>query len=283
MKHLSTGFTLIELTIVLFIVGLLLAGLLAPLKEGIESERRAKTQEEQKTIEEALYGYAITNGRLPCPDCRNAGTGNCNNVAVTLNDGLEDVIGNVCAADPNAPSGDVIEGNLPWVTLSVSQFDAWESWYTYAVSDAAADIIGAGTAGTAIAGCVGTGENLATIDLCAQGDILIQNISGLCPLPPPAPFVQATIAQNVFAVVVSHGANIIRNPANTGLIAAPLFCSEIENNNQNATFISSNFINPGSPGGAPGGNNSQYGIDDLTIWISPHVLKNKLLQSGRLP
>jgi len=270
------GFTLIELAIVLFIVGLLMAGFLAPLAESINQERRAQTQDRLNEIKEALYGHAITNGRLPCPDCRANGVGTCPG-AGTLNDGIEDFNVNLidCAVDPN-PGGanplDILEGNLPWATLGISQFDAWESWFTYGVSDSAADIIGTGTPGT---GCVGATENLATIATCAVGDITIinkGNVPAVCPLP-----AQVQVAQQVIAVVVSHGANITRTPgAAPGLIIAPVLCSEIENLNQDANFVSSTYINPSN-------NNNPLGNDDMVIWISPNVIKNKLIQAGRLP
>ncbi len=287
MKKLSNkllGFTLVEMTVVLVIIGLLLAGLLVPLREGIKQERRVETEDELKNIEEALYGFAVTNGRLPCPDCR-AGVGFCPGAGNTLNDGVEDLIGSDCAVDPVAAGGNnILEGNIPWATIGVEQFDAWESWYTYAVMDYVADIVPNGTFGINGANCTGFGENLTTIDICAVGNIQIQDAGAAC--PPPVP---NTVAQNVFAVIISHGENITRtvNPG-TGLIdPLPVFlCSETENNNQDGIFVSTNFINPGSPvapGGAVAAGISARGLDDQLIWISPQILKNKLVQAGKLP
>lgn len=287
LKRISKGFTLIELTVVLFIVSLLLAGLLMPLRQGIESEKRTETQKRLKSIEESLYGFAIANGRLPCPDCRNAGVGNCNAAGVVLNDGQEDFNGiNECAVDPNPGAGtpnDPLEGNLPWVTLGISQFDNWESWFTYSVVDFAADVTGNGTPGLNGTNCVVTAENLATIDTCAVGNYTIQNVSAACPSP-PAVLPPTIIAQNVFAVVVSHGSNITRSAvAAAGLIDAPPLCSELENLDQDNIFVSSTYINPGSPGATAVTAPSPLGIDDMILWVSPYVLKNKLIQSGRLP
>jgi len=292
----TSGFTLIELTIVLFIVGLLLAGLLLPLREGIQSERRVETLERLKSIEESLYGFAIANGRLPCPDCRNAGVGNCNAAGVILNDGIEDVNGLYCAADPNpgadpaAPPGtvisaatpnvDVIEGNVPWVTLGTDQFDNWESWYTYSVSDYAADNQGDSVGNNCV---YSDAENLASIQLCTDGLLTIQDVGAACPSP-PAVLPPNNVAQNVIAVVISHGANVTRtaNPG-TGLIDAPLLCSEVENSDADGVFVTSTFINPGDPGATAATAPSVLGIDDMLIWISPHILKSKLVQAGRLP
>ena len=283
----NTGFTLIELTVVLFIVGLLLAGLLLPLREGIQSERRAETLEGLKAIEESLYGFTIANGRLPCPDCRAAG-GNCPGAGNAINDGIEDLVANNCAVDGNpAAANDALEGNLPWVSLGVDQFDNWESWFTYSVVDFAADVVGSNTTGISGANCaVNPTDNLATIDICAIGNYTVQNVSNDlatgCPSPPAPPVV--AVAQGVLAVVISHGANVTRtaNPG-TGLIDTPLLCSEIENSDADGIFVSSTFTNPGDPGATPANAPSVLGIDDMLIWISPHILKNKLVQAGRLP
>jgi len=280
------GFTLIELAIVLFIVGLLMAGFLAPLAESINQERRAKTQTSLDEIKEALYGYLISNGRMPCPDCRANAVGNCPGAGNTLNDGVEDLIGNNCAVDPvgggpGLPNeGHILEGNLPWATLSVKSTDEWGSWFTYAVTDSAADIVPNNTPGNPfpplLPPCLNPSENLATVDICTVGNITIQNQGtnpGVCPAAPP----NNTVAQVVYAVVVSHGANITRTPgAPPGLINQPPLCSEWENWDLNGTFVSSTYINPSN-------NTNALGIDDMVIWISPNVIKNKLIQAGRLP
>ena len=301
------GFTLVELTVVMVIIGLLLAGLLVPLREGIKQERRATTLNNLKTIEEALHGYAVANGRLPCPDCRNAADGNCGALApaTLINDGLEDfdpANPNDCAVDfaPGAGGneGNVLEGNIPWVTLGVENVDEWESWYTYAVTDSVADLIGNGTPGNIFpaGGCVNPNEALSTIDICPIGNITVDNRSidaGICPPAPAPPAFGAfnNVATNVYAVVISHGANITRAGAGvvgTGLIDPPPLCSEQENYTapgvaSDGVYVSSPFINPGEPGALPAAAPNQLGIDDQLIWISPNILKSKLVQAGRLP
>jgi len=64
----ESGFTLIEIAIVLVVLGLLLGGLLGPLSVRIEQADRQKTQELLEEIKEALYGYTVVHGHLPCPD-----------------------------------------------------------------------------------------------------------------------------------------------------------------------------------------------------------------------
>lgn len=104
--HTSNGFTLVEMAVVLVIIGLLLGGLLMPLSNQIENRRRQATLEQLAEVEDALIGFAISNRRMPCPD-RNG-------------DGFED-----------GPPCNNVEGNLPWATLGVGRFDAWQRPFRY--------------------------------------------------------------------------------------------------------------------------------------------------------
>ena len=63
----NRGFTLIEMAIVLMIVGLLLGGMLVPLSAQMDQRNISDTQKSLSEIKEALIGYAMANGRLPCP------------------------------------------------------------------------------------------------------------------------------------------------------------------------------------------------------------------------
>lgn len=106
----SNGFSLIEMAIVLFIVALLLGGLLPTVSSQIEQQRRSETQKQLAEIQQALQGFAIINGRLPCPTTiTNPATAGYGEEAAS------------CAANPAA------EGYLPWKTLGVAEIDAWGS------------------------------------------------------------------------------------------------------------------------------------------------------------
>ena len=71
--HYKKGFSLIELAVVLFIVGLMLGGLLTPLATKVEYENINETSIALNEIKESLLGFAIANGYLPCPDTNNDG------------------------------------------------------------------------------------------------------------------------------------------------------------------------------------------------------------------
>ncbi|MBT8440724.1 MAG: type II secretion system GspH family protein, partial [Gammaproteobacteria bacterium] len=68
-KH-QSGFSLIELAVVLVIVGILLGSILGTVGARIDNTRRAETQDALDKIKLSLYGFALSQSpvRLPCPD-----------------------------------------------------------------------------------------------------------------------------------------------------------------------------------------------------------------------
>src|SRR5689334_14380107 len=63
----KTGFTLVEMAVVLAIVGLMLGGLLVPISAQMDQKNYSKTQQDMSEIREALIGYGLSHGYLPCP------------------------------------------------------------------------------------------------------------------------------------------------------------------------------------------------------------------------
>lgn len=110
----SRGFSLIEVAVVLFIIVLLLGSILVPLGTQVEQRQISDTEKAMNEITEALIGYAVANGNLPCP-------------AVSATNGLEARTGNAC-------TGNVRQGYLPWQTLGVARSDAWNHLYRYSVT-----------------------------------------------------------------------------------------------------------------------------------------------------
>lgn len=103
----SQGFTLVEIAIVLVIVGLLISAFLAPLSAQRDLRDYTRTRTDLEQIKEALYGFAIINGRLPCP------TTQTNPADV----GYGEEAPNCVAPAP--------EGYLPWKTLGLREVDSW--------------------------------------------------------------------------------------------------------------------------------------------------------------
>lgn len=114
----SKGFSLVEMAIVLSIVGLLLAGLLPTLSGQIEVQRRNETAKQLNEIRDALFGYAVINGKLPCPT-----------YTANPSDANYGVAPATCTVAPTA------EGYLPWKTLGITEMDPWGIKRVNAASD----------------------------------------------------------------------------------------------------------------------------------------------------
>lgn len=109
-SHLSAnrGFSLIEMAVVLIIFGLLISGLLTPLSAQRDVKSYSEARDNLEKIRDAVYGYAIINGKLPCPTTT-ADPAN-------INYGHGDA---TCPLTVNPP------GVLPWKDLGVPEVDSW--------------------------------------------------------------------------------------------------------------------------------------------------------------
>ena len=116
MKRIS-GFTLIEMAMVLFIIGLLISSLLIPTSEQMNQHKIKVTQQRLEKIKEALIGFAIHNGYLPCPN------------ALPFEDGK---------GQPPPCSKKKKEGQIPWAVLGVNEIkiDGWSRPFRYRLDDA---------------------------------------------------------------------------------------------------------------------------------------------------
>lgn len=119
----AAGFTLIELAVSLAIIALLLGALMVPLNTQIDQQRINDTNKQLTLIAEAIAGFAVTAGRLPCPATPTV----ANTVAGA---GVENKPGAACA---------LTEGVVPWSTLGMPELDAWGRRFTYRVTPAFAD------------------------------------------------------------------------------------------------------------------------------------------------
>lgn len=112
----TRGFTLVEMAIASIVIGLILGSILVPLSRQAELRQKADTQRILDETREALLGYALANGYLPCP-------------AISSTNGLEDRSAGVC-------TGGKRSGFLPWQTLGVAKLDAWGRILGYSVTPA---------------------------------------------------------------------------------------------------------------------------------------------------
>lgn len=91
---------------------------------GLEQRQIAQTMTLLNEAREALIGFALANGQLPCP------------AAATTVSGAA---GAGLAPAPGALGCANLAGVLPWATLGVSETDAWGNRFTYRVSQVFTD------------------------------------------------------------------------------------------------------------------------------------------------
>jgi prepilin-type N-terminal cleavage/methylation domain-containing protein len=233
------GFTLIEMAIVLMIVGLLLGGMLVPLSAQMDQRNVSDTQKSLAEIKEAIIGYALANGRLPCPADPTIATGSAN----------AGISRTTCTSTSSST------GVLPWATLGVNETDAWGNRYTYRVTSDFADAIG-----TTTGGCTPT-PTLATFGLCSDGNLDIWSSAAKV----------TTIANNVPAIIISHGKNAAGAWTTQGT-QLPVSSDTDEKANSDGS-ANHNYVS----------HTPTSTFDDLVVWISPNILYNRMVAAGKLP
>lgn len=135
-------------------------------------------------------------------------------------------------------------GVIPWVALGISETDPWGQRLTYFASS---NFTGPLTADT---------QASFTMTTSTSGLASIQNILG------------KTVAIELATVVVSHGTNGNGAYRPDGSKIADGINGELENSDADQTFVS---------------DTPTPVFDDLLVWISPHLLKSRLVAVGKLP
>lgn len=194
----QAGFTLVELTIVLIIVALLSTGLMLGVSAQRSVAENADAQRQLENIREALIGFAIANGRLPCPAVPTLATG--------------DVNAGIAATPPCLNAAQY--GVLPWATLGLPETDPWGNRYTY-------------FAGNAFTAAVPIGAQTSfTLDTNGTANIKANSTS------------TANIASDLPAVIISHGSRPAGSYQSTGSQLGGAAGDELENADNNLIFVS---------------------------------------------
>jgi len=243
----QNGFTLVEMAIVLAVIALLLGSGLTLLS--IQQEQRSI--EDTKAIlndaQEALLGYAIANGRLPCP-------------ATLSSNGVEAPIG---GTGPTISCTSPLNGFLPAVTLGLSNVDAngylQDAWrltqnrirYTVTTANTRAATTTDGIKAVTMSGFT------ADLHVCDSATVVTGTHCGTA----------TTLSSNAVAVIFSLGANATRGGTGT---------DESANLNGDPVFVSHAIAytkdNP---------TNGEF--DDQLTWLSQYTLFNRMVQAGKLP
>lgn len=168
----NRGFSLVELSVVVLIIGIVMTMGIGAWTANLENQAHAATAQRQNAIKEALTGYIRRNNRLPCPD-----------TDFTAPDGVEN------RATPGNPATACSArfGIIPYLTLGLARDavrDGWGNFFSYHVSNTAG-----GITDWTLTASFRTGNT---------GTITVNDRNGAT---------VTAIATNVVAVVVSHGRN----------------------------------------------------------------------------
>lgn len=258
------GFTLAELAVVLVIVSLLLGGMLVPLGSQQDMRNRRENAQSLALIAESLIGFALSNGRLPCPAVPTlaAGSGGvCPPGGAAAVAGCEATTGSGTTLACSS-----LHGVLPWATLGLPESDPWGNRYGYRVAahfargiDPGQRDFGAGCAlnppdHSSYDAALGDGPRLAAFALCTRGDIAVLDAVG-----------GTTLVGDLPAIVVSHGRSGGGAWTPAGARSAAASAAEAENTDDDADFVAA------------------AASDDQVQWIPLSLLMNRMLVAGRLP
>ncbi len=256
-NHKHRGFTLIEMAVVLLIIAVLLSAAILPLRGQKRVADITRAKKDLQAIEEALYGFAIANGRMPCPTLPGNGGNEVGGGAANCNS---------------------YHGFVPYNTLGIRGetncdgllTDPWGNPYRYSVTDE----------DNAVQGTVGVDDFVSNNEIAAVGAANLQpdirvcgNLDNACNV---GTLVADRVADGVVAVMFSMGMQW-QNPSN----------SEQENAGEGGTVASgctANYAIAGdryfyAAGEREVGANR---FDDIVGWISPNILYAKLLAAGQL-
>jgi prepilin-type N-terminal cleavage/methylation domain-containing protein len=254
-----SGFSLVEIAVVLVIIAILATAIGVPLASQLDQQKTKDTEKQLELIKEAIYGFAMANGRLPCP-------------ASAASAGRE----SFCSADSPAACGTELvvysangrcfasDGFVPSATLGLAPVDAngfmLDGWADgsavrrlryAAASKTVATITNVLTRSDGIKSATMATSVTGTADylyLCAPGLAAVPttNCGTAQELTRLAPFVIYSLGKDV---------------SNTSSDSA---------NNQNNDIV---FTSGGQTAG----------FDDIVTWGSLNTLFARMVQAGKLP
>ena len=269
--RLNHGFSLIEIAIVLVIISVLVSIVAVPLSTQVEQRRREETSKQLEVAKEAVIGFALANGRLPCPALNTAActtgrecfcseqTGTSGSCTVTVTK-PSPYIGR-CAAFGSSTTS-LSAGFLPAATLGITPTDG--NGYALDGFNSSVNLIYYAVARNT----VGTvdfvltrddGIKTATMSSVAAAPSLLT----VCPTSAPSCSSANAIAPTAPFILFSLGAN-------AATAYASLSAAEQANldNDMNHRFVSGNKASD---------------FDDILTWGSLNTIFARMVQAGKLP
>lgn len=242
------GFSLVEMAVVLVILALLIGGMLLPMSAQRDLKLTADTAQQLENAREALLGFMVINGRLPCPAPATLATG-----AVGAGQEAAPVVTTGCAT---------LAGVLPWATLGIGETDAWGNRFTYRITQ---EFTRTPPQTTFSGTYCPTNTELAGFAICSPGDMTVRSTAG-----------GGTLASNVAAVLISHGKN--GNGAYTSLGTQTAIGNDLDE-------IDNQLISGGTATANTDfvGKTITDSFDDLIIWLPTNTIISRMVAAGRLP
>lgn len=243
-KNKVLGFSLVEMAVVLIILGFVLGALLLPLQAQRSQALQLQTENTLDQTKKALIGFAVSQGRLPCPA---SATSNLDEGSHGLESPIP--VTGTCAS---------VSGYLPAATLGIQPtdsfgfaLDAWNNRIRYAVTQ------------------VSSGGSV-TPDFTTTDDMNSVGVTGLAPNLKVCSDASGAncsasnyLTKDAVVVIFSTGPNF----------GISIGADETANLNATATFYSR----------VPTSADSVIGeFDDIVTWISPYVLYNAMIEAGQL-
>jgi type II secretory pathway pseudopilin PulG len=259
-----SGFSLIELAVVIFVIALLLGGIFVPLQTQVESRNYDQTQRILEQARESLLGYAAAYGYLPCPADYALGSSGAEATGSNHTNG-------VCpAAVTGGATTGVYIGYLPAGTLGFTPtdsqgyaLDAWgltQNRIRYAVSFTTVTVTNPFTQTNGIRSAgMSNIMNATLLSVCNTGTGTTNIACNTA---------ATTLTSNAIAVIWSLGPN-----AATSGGAAPH-----ESHNAESLALSNRTFVKRDLSKVTGAE-----FDDVVTWISPPILFNRLIAAGQLP
>lgn len=249
--HSQNGFTLVEIAMVLLIVALLLAGIVPTISSQIDQRNVSETRRQLDEIQQALIGYAVVNGRLPCP-------------ASSTSNGIESPVG-------GGNCSNFYNGFVPATTLGLTGangqglvVDAWGNPIRYAASSWSK------TTAPAVNNVFTSANGMSTVGMANLAPNLLVCSTASTSSSGCSVANSSLTPNGIPAVIYSIGKN--GGYGGTGL-------DEASNPNPNSTNNNPVFVSHlPAPVGATNGE-----FDDIVIWLSTNTLVNRLVVAGQLP
>jgi len=268
------GFTLAELAIVTVIIALLIGGTVLTFSAQNDAREIADTQRTLDQAREAILGFALRNGRLPCPAppgvngvesfCTNGGAGACG-VIIFMPPGPVPAHGRCSSPNGFVPAATLGIGPIETNPASPNfglLLDSWLQPIRYSVTQVFSPTPPPNTIMLFTAGGEMKSNVLASPPIAPDLIVCTTSVGAAPATPACGPLVPSFQTP---AVVYSTGKNAV---------AAGVGADEVENGNGDRIFVA-RTPTPFNPAPAAG-------FDDLVIWVSPNILYNRLIAAGAL-